>query len=135
MAKPKNIPHRANRITSYERLEQFVDKFSENHYTFLLIVGPPGIGKSQIVKRRLDSRAVVIENHATALGLYCRLFENLDRPLLIDDVDSRSLLALCLSVSRLNWLQISNDKSSASIQRFLSRCMNDDAASLCQKTL
>lgn len=88
MAKMKNVPQRANKITTYAKLEQFVDCFNTQHYRFLLIVGPPGSGKSRIVKRRLGAEAVVIENHATALGLYCRLYENLDRPLLIDDVDS-----------------------------------------------
>lgn len=109
----RNIPKRSNVINTYERLEQFVSKFCAGHYRFLLVVGPAGVGKSQIVKRRLASDAVVIENHATALGLYCRLWENIDRPLLIDDVDSlyakpdaiRLLKALGQtdSVKRLCW--------------------------------
>jgi hypothetical protein len=113
MAKSKNLtsPHLV--LRTYEELRQYVRAFAQGHLNLLLLTGNPGLGKSRELKSALGPDACVIEGNTTAFGMYLRLFEATDLPVLIDDVDSlhrdrdavRLLKCLCQSdpVKTISW--------------------------------
>lgn len=77
----------AVRITTYEGLDGYVRAFAGGKFNLLVLVGAPGLQKSRVVHDAL-SDACWIEGHASALGIYLRLWEHRDQPVVIDDVDS-----------------------------------------------
>ena len=46
MAKPKDFPRNAVIVKRYQELNSFAQAFAAGHLRFLMIVGPPGTGKS-----------------------------------------------------------------------------------------
>jgi hypothetical protein len=113
MAKSKNLtsPHLV--LRTYEELRQYVRAFAQGHLNALVLTGNPGLGKSRELKTALVPGACLIEGNTTAFGMYLRLFEAADLPVLIDDVDSlhcdrdavRLLKCLCQSdpVKTISW--------------------------------
>jgi hypothetical protein len=114
MMKSNSPPTGALCLTTYEELRQYARGFKAGHLRFCIIVGPAGVGKSQVWRRTLvGSNAFWFDGNATPFGIYCAAFENLNRPLILDDLDGlsndrkgvRLLKALCQSdsVKRLSW--------------------------------
>lgn len=108
------VPQHAIRVTTYEDFSQFVRQFAAGLVRFLLIVGGPGISKSQGVRRAVGNREhLYLETHATAFGMYQELFKHRGRPVIIDDLDHlyrdcacvRLLKSLCNTdaLRRLRW--------------------------------
>jgi hypothetical protein len=77
----------AMRITTYGGLDRYVRAFAGGAFNLLVLVGAPGLQKSRVVRNAMPD-ACWIEGHATALGIYMRLWECRDEPVVIDDVDS-----------------------------------------------
>jgi hypothetical protein len=102
MRPERAFPDGALRLKTFDELDRYVHAFSRGVLNLLILVGPPGLQKSHLVRDVLPD-ACFIEGHATALGIYCRLWEFRDEPVVIDDVDSlyrdrgavRLLKALC----------------------------------------
>jgi len=84
----KKRPKTAFVIRDFAMLEQYARKFAEGYFNLLILIGPAGVAKSQTVKQAIGDRALRIEGSASAFGIYCSLYENRDRPIVIDDVDS-----------------------------------------------
>ena len=81
-------PQRANIITTYAELEQFVSAFANGKINnTVLIVGAPGLQKSRLVADILRNRAHTIRGQTTPYGLYHELFLHRDEPLVFDDLD------------------------------------------------
>jgi hypothetical protein len=80
-------PDGAARITTYDDLDRFVRAFADGVFNFLILVGDPGLQKSRVVRDAMPD-ACWIEGHATPLGIYMRLWERRNDPVIIDDVDS-----------------------------------------------
>ncbi len=80
-------PDGAISLTSYSELDRYVRAFVGGAFNLLVLVGDPGLQKSRAVCDALPD-ACWIEGHATALGIYMRLWEHRDEPVVIDDVDS-----------------------------------------------
>jgi len=105
MSKSKNPVRSPLRLSSYADLIKYVDAFAEGHLNLLILIGAPGLGKSQILKKALSDDVCWIDGHTTAFGMYCRLYEQRDRHVVIDDVDDlhhnpdavRLLKSLCQS--------------------------------------
>lgn len=105
MGQSKNPTRSPLRLVSYAELHRFVGAFREGHLNLLIVIGGPGLGKSQILKQALGNDVCWIEGHTTAFGMYCRLHEHRHRPVVIDDVDDlhhdrdavRLLKSLCQS--------------------------------------
>jgi hypothetical protein len=105
MAKSKSLPPHALRLATYAELERYVAAFAQGHLNLLLVIGPPGVGKSRCVRGALAGPVCWIGGQATPLGLYIHAYEHRHQPIVLDDVDGlyadragvRLLKALCQS--------------------------------------
>jgi hypothetical protein len=111
--KSKSLPSRALRLITYDELRKHVRAFAEGYLKTVLLVGPPGTGKSRYLRQIVGSGAHCIEGNATPFGIYCDVYEHIDQPLVLDDVDGlykdqngiRLLKSLCQTdvPKRLSW--------------------------------
>ena len=76
----------AVRIATYDGLDRYVRAFAAGKFNLIVLVGAPGLQKSRVVREAVPD-ACWIEGHATPLGIYMRLWEHRDEPVVIDDVD------------------------------------------------
>ncbi|MEK6677174.1 MAG: hypothetical protein AABZ47_16160 [Planctomycetota bacterium] len=108
------LPDNALKVTTYPEFTHFVRQFVAGRLHLLMIVGGPGIAKSQTVRRAVGNRPhLYLETHATAFGMYHKLYEHQGRPVIIDDLDHlyrdqssvRLLKSLCNTdpVKSLSW--------------------------------
>ncbi|MBN2313675.1 MAG: hypothetical protein JXM79_07075 [Sedimentisphaerales bacterium] len=124
MAKKTNhtikLPDDAIMVTNYHDLGCYLDKFAEGKLDLVLLLGPPGIGKTEAVKQALClegnfcDKALYIEGHAQPFGLYQELWRYRNRPIVLDDLDRlyansdcvRILKPLCNTSrkKRISWL-------------------------------
>jgi hypothetical protein len=88
LTEPKRIPRNAVVVERYEDLASFTQAFAAGHLRFLMIVGPPGTGKSRAMRSSVDGRAAWIDGNATAFGVYCAAFMHQEQPIVLDDVDA-----------------------------------------------
>ena len=107
-------------ITSYDELDRYLQKFAEGALPLVLLLGPPGIGKTEAVKQVLDiehgtlSDALYVEGHVQPFGLYQGLWRYRNLPVVLDDLDRlyanpdcvRILKPLCNThpLKRISWL-------------------------------
>jgi hypothetical protein len=99
-------------VQQYEQLVRFVEAFAAGHLNLLIVLGEPGLAKSQTVRRVLPD-ACWIEGNATAFGMYTAAWHHRDQAMVLDDVDSlyaarntvRLLKCLCQTdpVKRISW--------------------------------
>jgi hypothetical protein len=76
------------RVTTYEKLEQYLGAFAEGHFNLLILVGDGGLAKSRSVKAALNGKACWIEGNASPFGMYVKLYLHRDEFVVIDDVDA-----------------------------------------------
>lgn len=88
MAQSLGAINNAIKVDTYAELDRFVESFARGHFNLLILVGGPGLQKSQNFRRALGPRVCWIEGNATPFGMYCQLWEHRDEPVVIDDVDS-----------------------------------------------
>ena len=103
----------AIRLTEYDQLETFARAFAEGSLNLMIVVGRPGIAKSETIRNCVKD-ACWIEGTASAFGMYQALHEHKDKLVCIDDVDSlysdkaavRLLKSLCQTreSKTLRWL-------------------------------
>src|SRR5260370_6792658 len=87
MAKPSSLPSHAVRLTTFAELEPYVHAFSAGHLNLLMIFGPPGVGKSRLVRQALGRQVCWIGGQATPFGIYLQAYEHRHKPIVLDDVD------------------------------------------------
>jgi hypothetical protein len=90
-----------------------VKAFSAGHLNLLIVIGGPGLAKSQTVRRLAGKKACWIQGNATAFGMYVALWQNKDELVIVDDVDNlysdrasvRLLKCLCQTdpVKQMAW--------------------------------
>lgn len=112
MAKQSSRPKGGHLVRSYAELDQYVTAFSRGVLNLLIVIGKPGLAKSQSFKQSLKD-AIWLEGNATPFGMYCALYSAKDRLVVIDDVDSlysstagvRLLKCVCQTdpVKRIAW--------------------------------
>ncbi|MBA4068157.1 MAG: hypothetical protein C0501_31540 [Isosphaera sp.] len=89
MPRCEHSPPRALTVRSYDGLTPWLSGFAARVFTLVLLIGRPGLGKSQMAQRALEGQPHGwIDCHATGLAMYCRLHEHRDRPVVIDDENS-----------------------------------------------
>jgi hypothetical protein len=88
MGGPKSIPDRSIPVRTYDALQRYVEAFAAGHLNLLILLGGPGLAKSQTVKRVVGKEACWIEGNATAFGMYMSLWQHQDQLVVIDDVDN-----------------------------------------------
>lgn len=88
MTRNTTAPQGAIELTTYKELDRFVTAFSEGHINLLILLGGPGLAKSQTVRAAMGEKAGWVEGNATAYGLYAKAYHCRNQPIVIDDVDS-----------------------------------------------
>jgi hypothetical protein len=117
---PAPLPDDTIVITAYDELDRYLHKFAEGILDLVLLLGPPGIGKTESVKRCLGVEpnspgdALYVEGHVQPFGLYQGLWRHRDLPVVLDDLDRlyansdcvRLLKPLCNGrrTKRISWL-------------------------------
>ncbi len=81
-------PERVLRLTTYERLSEYLEAFAQGHFHLLILVGAGGLAKSRLVRAVLGDQACWIEGNATPFGMYAKLYRHKDQFVVIDDVDA-----------------------------------------------
>ena len=77
------------RLTTYERLDEYLRTFAKGHFHLMILVGAGGLAKSRSVRAVLsDGEACWIEGNATPFGMYAKLYRHRDQFVVIDDVDA-----------------------------------------------
>jgi hypothetical protein len=82
------LPKRVLRVTTYERLSEYLGAFAAGHFHLLILVGTGGLAKSRSVRSVLGDKGCWIEGNATPFGMYVKLFHHKDEFVVIDDVDA-----------------------------------------------
>jgi hypothetical protein len=78
------------RLTTYERLDEYLRAFAKGHFHLMILVGAGGLAKSRSVRAVLsDGEACWIEGNATPFGMYAKLYRHRDEFVVIDDVAAR----------------------------------------------
>jgi hypothetical protein len=118
VGKSRITPEPAIPVRTYGELEQYVRAFSAKHLNLLIVLGGPGLAKSQMVRRLIGEQACWIEGNATAFGMYLALWRHKDELVIIDDVDNlysdrsavRLLKCLCQTdpVKHIAWQSASS---------------------------
>ncbi len=101
MSRPRRRPESAITVTRYEDLDQYLLAFAGGHLNLLILIGSPGLQKSKSIRDAVGRRACWIEGHATPFGIYRKLWEGRNRPVVIDDVDGLPQPLLILSQASL----------------------------------
>src|SRR3954454_14554371 len=81
-------PHKVLRLSTYERLEEYLRAFARGHFHLLILVGAGGLAKSRSIRAVLDGKGCWIEGNATPFGMYVKLYRHRDQFVVIDDVDA-----------------------------------------------
>ena len=83
-------PSKSIKITSYKKLKRVAGSFANGEYGNVIIVGPPGVGKTVhirwAVQEATGGHYAYLNNHATPFGFYTMLWHFQDMPLIIDDI-------------------------------------------------
>ncbi len=99
----KSRPDSCTRLSSFDELSSFARAFSEGLLNLLVVLGPPGVGKSQTLRYLTGDKSCWISGSATPFGIYVEAYRYQDRQIVLDDVDGlmrdrqgvRLLKALC----------------------------------------
>lgn len=101
-------------VSTYEDLHEHALSFAAGRYNLLVLLGNPGLGKSQALRHSLGNRRhVYLDNHASAFALYQLIHDHRNELLVIDDLDGlyadrgmvRLIKALCNTdtIKTLRW--------------------------------
>jgi hypothetical protein len=78
------VPKTAHPIQSYDRLAQYFHAFGSGQFNLLVVIGRPGIGKSQEL-RRMANRVHIIRGELAPIYIYRELYHHRNQPLALDD--------------------------------------------------
>ena len=75
-------------LTTYAELEKIVHAFARGDLNLLILLGGPGLGKSRVVHQATAAQACCwLGGNTSPFGLYCQLWRNQNRPVVLDDLD------------------------------------------------
>ncbi len=102
---PRTMPRGVEVIRTYDDLRWFDRKFAEGHFNLLMVIGPPGVAKSEVMRRTVGERVFWIEGRTTPFGVYCMLYQERRRsflPVVLTacDLSKDTVQATCLAVVR-----------------------------------
>ena len=75
------------RLTTYAELETIVTAFARGDLNLLILLGSHGLGKSRVMRQATAGQACWLEGTTSPFGLYCQLWRNQNRTVVLDDVD------------------------------------------------
>lgn len=77
------------KVNTYSGMSHWRDLFvAPEGLRFLIVVGGPGTGKSQMFTRRMPKGSLYVSGALSAVHFYAQLYGHTDAPILVDDVDS-----------------------------------------------
>lgn len=125
--KSKSLPRHALVIRQYSELENYARAFADGHLRSLVLVGPPGVGKSITFRNVLGNHVCWMGGNASPFGIYLNAYLHVDQPLVLDDIDDlyrnpqgvRLLKALCQTdpVRTLSWHTRARDLDKLGVPR------------------
>lgn len=109
------VPSSAIKVTAYTDLAHHCDAFVQGFYGLLMIVGSPGVAKSQSIRGAIGNRDhCFLDSHVSPLGIYSQLYDYMNLPVVMDDLDGlfadricvRLLKAICNTdpVKTVSWI-------------------------------
>jgi hypothetical protein len=83
------IPAGARVIRTYTEFRSYVRDFVDGYYPFLIIIGRPGLGKTECERAATCGRRVYYRKggNVTPLQVYKDAYNNRNRPMFLDDVE------------------------------------------------
>jgi hypothetical protein len=72
---PRPMPNGTEVVTRYDDIRWYSGNFADGRFNYLMIVGPAGVGKTEVMKRSVGDRVFWIEGQSTPFAVYCDLFE------------------------------------------------------------
>lgn len=75
------------KISDYEQLREISARFSEGRLDRLLIVGSPGLFKTETVKKSMDDAFLYLRGRSSPISLYEQLYRGSSKPVVIDDCE------------------------------------------------
>src|SRR5580704_6679652 len=78
------VPKTAHPIHTYDMLGQYFRAFGSGQFNLLVVIGRPGIGKSQELKR-IAKPVHIIRGELAPIFIYRKLFHHRNEPLALDD--------------------------------------------------
>jgi hypothetical protein len=86
--KEKNMSLDGHLLTTYEALKQLATRFAVGQVNLVILVGAPGLMKSESVKRACRGKALLhVKDKKSPVDLYRDLYEHRDALVILDDVD------------------------------------------------
>ena len=74
------------RVNTAKELREIARKFASGKLQRVMIVGPPGQGKTETIKRALGQKGYLnVRGRTTAISFYEELYDHRDLPVLLDD--------------------------------------------------
>jgi hypothetical protein len=103
MGRNSNHPPKGAMVeTTYDGLEDLLRAFGDGSISFLVVVGQPGLGKSQRVRDALKNQVtLLIKGRKSALDFYTDLYTHKDLPVILDDADDLMSQRGCLEYVKL----------------------------------
>ena len=81
--------HHVDVVTTYPQMKWWRDRFfEENGPPFMIVLGSPGSGKSQMFRNKRHEGTLYLSGSLSACHFYRELYTNLNNDVVIDDVDS-----------------------------------------------
>ena len=74
-------------ISDYEQLSEIAARFSEGRLDRLLIVGSPGLFKTETIRKSMTGKFLYLRGRSSPVSLYGELFRGKGRPVVIDDCE------------------------------------------------
>ena len=74
-------------ISDYEQLSEIAASFSEGKLDRLLIVGTPGLFKTETIRRSMNPGYLYLRGRSSPISLYEELCRGVGRPVVIDDCE------------------------------------------------
>lgn len=75
------------KTSKYSTIQEYAKAFANKNLGLVILAGRAGTGKSQTFKQAMGRHVCWIEGNASAFGLYRKLYEYRDTPVVLDDVD------------------------------------------------
>jgi hypothetical protein len=88
---PRAMPRAVETVKTYDNIRWYYQKFAEGHFNLLLVAGPPGVAKSELMKRTVGERVYWVQGRTTAFEVYGMLYQERRRRVLhlvLDDAQS-----------------------------------------------
>lgn len=74
------------RLRTYKELRKITREFARGGLQRIMIVGPPGLGKTETIRRALGAKKhLCLRGRTTAISFYEELYDHRDRPVVLDD--------------------------------------------------